>query len=86
MTEHETCSLLMLEVHCNFCMSLLSEHVNHQHSDSNYTCWPQVLSHRVLLTIEEKHLPYGLSLVDLANKLDWYLLTFLNHIVNCSST
>jgi glutathione dehydrogenase/transferase len=32
---------------------------------------------RVLLTIEEKHLPYDLNLVDLANKPDWYLLTFL---------
>ena len=28
---------------------------------------------RVLLTIEEKHLPYELKLVDLANKPDWYL-------------
>ncbi|AQK83380.1 Glutathione S-transferase DHAR3 chloroplastic [Zea mays] len=28
---------------------------------------------RVLLTIEEKHLPYDLKLVDLANKPDWYL-------------
>jgi hypothetical protein len=27
---------------------------------------------RVLLTIEEKNLPYALKLVDLANKPDWY--------------
>ena len=27
---------------------------------------------RVLLTIEGKKLPYGLKLVDLANKPDWY--------------
>jgi len=26
---------------------------------------------RVLLTIEQKHLPYDLKLVDLANKPDW---------------
>ncbi|KAL6225787.1 hypothetical protein ACLB2K_004636 [Fragaria x ananassa] len=28
---------------------------------------------RVLLTLEEKHLPYELKLVDLANKPDWFL-------------
>uniref|UniRef100_J3MCQ4 GST N-terminal domain-containing protein n=1 Tax=Oryza brachyantha TaxID=4533 RepID=J3MCQ4_ORYBR len=28
---------------------------------------------RVLLTIEEKHLPYDIKLVDLANKPDWFL-------------
>jgi glutathione dehydrogenase/transferase len=44
---------------------------------------------RVLLTIEEKHLPYDLNLVDLANKPDWYLLTFLiillaDHLFNSS--
>lgn len=26
---------------------------------------------RVLLTLEEKHLPYEMKLVDLANKPDW---------------
>lgn len=28
---------------------------------------------RILLTLEEKHLPYELKLVDLANKPDWFL-------------
>ncbi|CAM8993681.1 unnamed protein product [Rhodiola kirilowii] len=28
---------------------------------------------RVLLTLEEKHLPYDMKLVDLANKPDWFL-------------
>ncbi|XAR73531.1 Glutathione dehydrogenase (ascorbate) [Bertholletia excelsa] len=30
-------------------------------------------SQRVLLTMEEKHLPYGVKLVDLAKKPDWFL-------------
>ncbi|CAK9175610.1 unnamed protein product [Ilex paraguariensis] len=30
-------------------------------------------SQRVLLTLEEKHLPYDLKLVDLANKPEWFL-------------
>lgn len=28
-------------------------------------------SQRVLLTLEEKHLPYDLKLIDFANKPDW---------------
>ena len=32
---------------------------------------------RVLLTLEEKHLPYDLKLVDLGNKPEWWLFKFI---------
>ncbi|XP_065849477.1 glutathione S-transferase DHAR3, chloroplastic isoform X2 [Euphorbia lathyris] len=34
---------------------------------------PSPFCQRVLLTIEEKHLPYDMKLVDLANKPEWFL-------------
>ncbi|KAJ0464368.1 putative glutathione dehydrogenase (ascorbate) [Helianthus annuus] len=42
---------------------------NHNRITKGYSPFTQ----RVLLTLEEKHLPYDLKLVDLGNKPDWFL-------------